>query len=130
MEYCRDDAEKVFKHVYATLTAAIDFISNMKIENPEDAKGYASADQTLFDLHTSLEELWTDYEAMERDDRQLEEEDAKRAEGLATFQCAGGDPSKIREADFKEQIEEDKDTWEGINAEYKLPPGWPLDYPS
>ncbi len=34
-EYSQEDADEVFRQVYATLKAAIDFLTEMKVANPE-----------------------------------------------------------------------------------------------
>jgi predicted helicase len=122
-EYSQEDADEVFRHVYATLKAAIDFLIEMKVANPEDAKRFSELDREMIDLHTSLEELWIDYDADEQEEKEQEHEDMERA-----------DISKIMKEDAKAEVEEENEQnerlgEEEIRADYKLPPGWPLDYP-
>ncbi len=122
-EYSQEDADEVFRHVYATLKAAIDFLIEMKVANPEDAKRFSDLDREMIDLHTSLEELWIDYDADEQEEKEQEHEDMERA-----------DISKTMKEDAKTEVEEESEQnerllEEEIRADYKLPPGWPLDYP-
>ena len=121
-EYSQEDADEVFRHLYATLTAAMSFLIEMKVANPEGAKRFACLDNEMIDLHTSLEDLWIDCDADEHEEREQEREDAERA-----------DISKIVKEDAKDEVEEENEQnerlWEECRADYKLPPGWPLDYP-
>ncbi len=121
-EYSQEDADEVFRHLYATLTAAMNFLVEMKVANPECAKRFTGLDNEMIDLHTSLEELWIDYDADEQEEKEQEHEDAERA-----------DISKIMKEDAKDEVEEENGQnerlWEEYRADYKLPPGWPLDYP-
>ncbi len=122
-EYSQEDAHEVFRHVYATLKAAIDFLIEMKVANPEDAKRFSELNREMIDLHTSLEELWIDYDADEQEEKEQEHEDMERA-----------DISKTMKEDAKTEVEEESEQnerllEEEIRADYKLPPGWPLDYP-
>ena len=122
-EYSQEDADEVFRHVYATLKAATDFLIEMKVANPEGAKRFSDLDREMIDLHTSLGELWIDYDADEQEEKEQEHEDMERA-----------DISKIMKEDAKAEVEEENEQnerlgEEEIRADYKLPPGWPLDYP-
>jgi len=121
-EYSQEDADEVLRHVHATLKAAIDFLIEMKVANPEGAKRLSDLDRGMIDLHTSLEELWIDYDADEQEEKVQEHEDMERSE-----------ISKIMKEDAKAEVEEENEQndplWEEIRADYKLPPGWPLDYP-
>jgi len=122
-EYSQEDADEVFRHVYATLKAAIDFLIEMKAANPEGAERFSNLDREMIDLHTSLGELWIDYDADEQEEKEQEHEDMERA-----------DISKIMKGDAKAEAEEENEQnerlgEEEIRADYKLPPGWPLDYP-
>ena len=38
-EYSQEDADEVFRHVYATLKAAIDFLIEMKVAAPKVPSG-------------------------------------------------------------------------------------------
>ena len=123
-EYSQEDADEVFRHVYATLKAATDFLIEMKVANPEGAKRFSDLDREMIDLHTSLGELWIDYDADEQEEKEQEHEDMERA-----------DISKIMKEDAKPEVEEENEQnerlgEEEIRADYKLPPGWPLDYPT
>ena len=105
------------------MKAAIDFFIEMKVANPEGAKRFSDLDREMIDLHTSLEELWIDYDADEQEEKEQEHEDIERA-----------DISKIMKEDAKAGMEEENEQnerlgEEEIRADYKLPPGWPLDYP-
>ena len=124
-EFCQDDADQVFRHVYCTLTAAINFLVEMKVANPEDAKRFTGVDKEMIGLHASLKELWIDYDANEQEEEEQEHEDRERAE-----------IGKIMNEDAQAEVEEDSEQneqnerlWEEYRADYKLPPGWPLDYP-
>jgi len=121
-EYSQEDADEVFRHLHATLTAAMNFLIEMKVANPEGARRFTGLDNEMIDLHASLEELWIDYDAEEQEERGQEREDAERA-----------DISKIVKEDAKDEAEEENEQnerlWEEYRADYKLPPGWPLDYP-
>jgi hypothetical protein len=122
-EYSQEDADEVFRHLYATLKAAIDFLIEMNVANPEDAKRFSDSDREMIDLQTSLEKLWLDYDADEQEEKEQEHEDMERA-----------DISKIMKEDAKAEVEEENEQnerlgEEEIRADYKLPPGWPLDYP-
>jgi hypothetical protein len=122
-EYSQEDADEVFRHLYATLKAAIDFLIEMKVANPESAKRFSDLDREMIDLHTSLEKLWIDYDADEQEEKEQEHEDMERA-----------DINKIMKEDAKAEVEEENEQnerlgEEEIRADYKLPPGWPLDYP-
>ena len=131
-EYSQEDADQVFRHVYGTLTAAINFLVEMKVANPEDAKRFTGLDNEMIGLHTSLEELWMDYEAgEEQEGREQEQEDIERSKGYETRDQAGADKiiEEDTKADAEEENEQNEQLWEDINADYKLPPGWPLDYP-
>jgi hypothetical protein len=130
--YSQEDADQVFRHVYGTLTAAINFLVEMKVANPEDAKRFTGLDNEMIGLHTSLEELWIDYDVdEEREGKEQEQEDIERAKGYETLAQEGAE--KIIEEDSKSEAEEENEKneqlWEDINADYRLPPGWPLDYP-
>jgi len=101
----------------------MNFLIEMKVANPECAKRFAGLDSEMIDLHTSLEELWLDYDAdEEQEKKEQEQEDTERA-----------DISKIMKEDTKDEVEEENEQnerlWEEYRADYKLPPGWPLDYP-
>jgi len=52
IEYSQEDADKVFRHTYTTLTAAIDFLVEMKVANPEGGKRFAGLDSEMIGLHT------------------------------------------------------------------------------
>jgi hypothetical protein len=121
-EYSQEDADEAFRHLYATLTAAMSFLVEMKVANPEGARRFARLDNEMIDLHASLEELWIDYDADEQEEKEQEREDTERA-----------DISKVMKEDEKDEVEEEneqnKRLWEEYRADYKLPPGWPLDYP-
>jgi hypothetical protein len=122
-EYSEEDADEVFQHVHVTLKAAIAFLIEMKAANPEGAKRFSNLDRGMIDLHTSLEELWMDYDADEQAEKEQEHQDMERSE-----------ISEIMKEDAKAEAEEDNEQndelWEEITADYKLPPGWPLDYPN
>jgi hypothetical protein len=121
-EYSQEDADEVFRHVHATLRAAIDFIVEMKVANPESAKRFSDADRGMAALDASLRELWLDYDADEQEEKEQEHADMDRAEiGEITKEDA--------EAEVEEENEQDERLWEEYKADYKLPPGWPLDYP-
>jgi hypothetical protein len=131
-EYSQDDANEVFRHVYGTLTAAINFLVEMKVANPEDAKRFTGLHDVMIGLHDSLEELWMDYDTNEEHEgKEQEQEDIQRARRNETLAQAGAD--KIIEedtnAEAEEENEQDEHLWEDINTDYRLPPGWPLDYP-
>ncbi|MGD0726842.1 MAG: hypothetical protein ABSB63_14930 [Spirochaetia bacterium] len=115
------------------LTAAIDFLVEMKVANPESAKRFAGLDSEMIGLHTSLEELWIDYDAEEQEEKEQEQEDMERAKGYEVLADAGADIVKIIKEDARAEVEEENEQneqlWEEINADYKLPAGWPLDYP-
>ena len=72
-EYSQEDADEVFRHLYATLTAAMNFLVEMKVANPEGAKRFTGLDNEMIDLHTSLEELWIDYDAEEQEEKEQEQ---------------------------------------------------------
>ena len=75
----------------------------------------------MIDLHTSLKELWIDYDADEQEEKEQEHEDMAHA-----------DISKIMKEDAKAEVEEENEQNEQpeeYRADYKLPPVWPLDYP-
>ena len=121
-EYSQEDADEVFRHVHATLKAAIDFLVEMKVANPEDARRFSVLDRGMADLYASLKELWLDYDADEQEEKEQEHEDMERAE-----------IGKIVKEDVNPEVEEENEQnerlWEEYRADYKLPPGWPLDYP-
>ena len=121
-EYSQEDADEVFRHVYATLTATMNFLVELKAANPEGAKRFTGLHNEMIGLHTSLEELWIDYDADEQEEKEQEHEDMERA-----------DISKIMKEDAQAEVEEENEQnerlWEEYRADYKLPPGWPLDYP-
>ena len=121
-EYSQEDADEVFRHVYATLKAAMDFLIEMKVANPEDAKRFTDLDREMIDLHASLEQLWIDYDADEQEEKEQEHEDMGRADISKTMK-------EDVKAEVEEQNEQDERLWEETRADYKLPPGWPLDYP-
>jgi hypothetical protein len=121
-EYSQEDADEVLRHVHATLKAAIDFLIEMKVANPEGAKRLSDLDRGMIGLHTSLEELWIDYDADEQEEKVQEHEDMERAE-------IGKVMKEDAEAEGEEENEQNDPLWEEIRADYKLPPGWPLDYP-
>jgi hypothetical protein len=131
-KYSQEDADEVFRHVYGTLTAAINFLVEMKVANPEDAKRFTGMQNEMIGLHASLEELWMDYDANEEQEgKEQEQEDIEHAKRDETLAQEGAD--KIIEEDTKAEAEEENEQneqlWEDINADYRLPPGWPLDYP-
>ena len=72
VEYSQEDADEVFRHVYATLKAAIAFFIEMKVANPEGAKRFSDLDRGMIGLHTSLKELWIDYDADEQEEKNQE----------------------------------------------------------
>ena len=121
-EYSQEDADEVFRHVYATLKAAMDFLIEMKVANPEDAKRFTDLDREMIDLHASLEQLWIDYDADEQEEKEQEHEDMERSE-------IGEIMKEDAKAEAEEQNEQNDELWEEIRADYMLPPGWPLDYP-
>ena len=121
-EYSQEDADEVFRHVYATLKAAIDFLVEMKVANPESAKRFSDLGRGMADLYASLKALWLDYDANEQEEKEQEHEDMDHAE-----------ISKIMkeddEAEVEKENEQDERLWEEYRVDYRLPPGWPLDYP-
>ncbi|HVP19119.1 MAG TPA: hypothetical protein VMU36_08990 [Spirochaetia bacterium] len=124
-EYSQEDADEVFRHVHATLTAAMSFLGEMKAANPEGARRFTGLDNEMIRLHTSLQELWIDYDSDEQEEKEQEHEDRERS-----------DISKIMKEDAQAGVEEENEQneqnerlWEEYKADYKLPPGWPLDYP-
>ena len=121
-EYSQEDADEVFRHVHATLKAAIDFIVEMKVANPESAKRFSDTDRAMAALAASLRELWLDYDADEQEEKEQEHEDMAHAE-------IGEIMREDAEAEVEEENEQDERLWEEYRADYKLPPGWPLDYP-
>ena len=121
-EYSQEDADEVFRHVHATLKAAIDFLIEMKVANPEGAKRFSDLDRGMADLYGSLRELWLDYDADEEEEKKQEHEDMGRAE-------IGKIMKEDTEAEVEEENEQNERLWEEYRADYKLPPGWPLDYP-
>ena len=131
-EYSQEDADEVFRHVYGTLTAAINFLVEMKVANPEDAKRFTGLHSEMIGIHASLEELWMDYDANEEQEgKEQEQEDIQRAKRNETRAQAGADKilEKDTKAEAEEENEQNEELWEDINADYRLPPGWPLDYP-
>jgi hypothetical protein len=122
-EYSQDDADEVFRHLYATLTAAMNFLIEMKVANPEGAKRFTGLDGEMIDLHTSLEELWMDYDAdEEQEGKEQEQEDTEHANIGKIMKEDAGD-------EVEEENEQNERLWEEYRTDYKLPPGWPLDYP-
>ena len=121
-EYSEEDADEVFRHVHATLKAAIDFLVEMKSANPEGARRFSGLDRGMTDLHASLEELWMDYDADEQAEKEQEHEDMGRSE-------IGEIMNEDAKAEAEEENEQKDELWEEITVDYKLPLGWPLDYP-
>jgi len=124
-EYSQEDADEVFRHVYATLTAAMNFLVEMKAANPEGAKRFDGLDNEMIGLHASLKELWIDYDADEQEEKEQEHEDMERAD---ISEVIKEDVQAEGEED-NEQNEQNERLWEEYRADYKLPPGWPLNYP-
>jgi hypothetical protein len=121
-EYSQEDADEVFRHVYATLKAAMSFLLEMKAANPEGAKRFSELDRGMIELHASLEELWLDYDSDEQEEKVQEHTDMERAD-------IGKQMKDETEAEVDEENEQNQRLWEDYRADYKLPPGWPLDYP-
>jgi hypothetical protein len=121
-EYSQEDADEVLRHVHATLKAAIDFLIEMKAANPEGAKRLSDLDRGMIDLHASLEELWIDYDADEQEEKVQEHEDMERSEISEIMK-------EDAKAEGEEENEQNEQLWEEVRTDYKLPPGWPLDYP-
>jgi hypothetical protein len=121
-EYSQEDADEVFRHVHATLKAAIDFLIEMKAANPESAKRFSHLDRGVAELYASISELWLDYDADEEEEKEQEHEDTGRAE-------IGKRMKEDTEAEVDEENEQNERLWEEYRADYKLPAGWPLDYP-
>ena len=122
-EYSQEDADEVFRHVYATVKAAIAFLIEMKVANPEVAKRFSETDRGMIDLHASLKELWMDYDSDEQEEKEQEHKDMEHAD-IGRFM------KKDEKAEMDEENEQNERLWEEYRADYKLPPGWPLDYPN
>ena len=121
-EYSQEDADEVFRHVHATVKAAMDFLIEMKAANPEGAKRFSGLERGMTDLHASMEELWLDYDADEQEEKVQEHEDMERSEISEIMK-------EDAKAEGEEENEQNDQLWEEVRADYKLPPGWPLDYP-
>src|SRR5271157_2118866 len=110
-EYSQEDADEVFRHVHATLKAAIDFLVEMKVANPEDAKRFSVLDRGMADLYASLKELWRDYDADEEEEKEQAHEDTARAE-------IGKIVKKDANLELEEENEQDERLWEEYRADY------------
>ncbi|MGO9309826.1 MAG: hypothetical protein ACLQDL_12470 [Spirochaetia bacterium] len=121
-EYSQEDADEVFRHVYATLKAAIAFLVELKVANPDSAQRFSDLEQGMTDLHASLEELWLDYDSDEQEEKEQEHKDMEHAD-LGRFMKEDAKPEEDEENEQNERL------WEEYRADFKLPPGWPLDYP-
>jgi len=121
-EYSQEDADEVFRHVYATLKAAIDFLIEMKVANPVGVRRFSDLDLGMDNLYSSLKALWLDYDADEQEEKEQEHEDMERAE-------IGKIMKEDANAEVEEENEQNERLWEEYRADYKLPRGWPLDYP-
>jgi hypothetical protein len=131
-KYSQEDADEVFRHVDGTLTAAISFLVEMKSANPEDAKRFTGLHSEMIGLHASLEALWMDYDANEEQEgKEQEQKDIERAKKNETLARAGADKiiEENTKAEAEEENEQNEKLWEDVNADYRLPSGWPLDYP-
>jgi hypothetical protein len=122
-EYSQEDADEVFRHVYATLKAAMAFLLEMKAANPEGAKRFSELDPGMVELHALLEELWLDYDADEQEEKEQEHMDMEHAD-------MNKNVKEDAKAEVYEENEQNQRLWEEYKADYKLPPGWPLDYPN
>ena len=133
MEYDHQDVEKVMKHIYHTLTAAIDFFAQVKLYGPKPAGSHPMIDQDLMHLHTSIETEYFGINDLE-EIREMEEEKGKEIDRIIqTCFIMGLDPIKVMKENVKEEVEgseeENEELWNTINESYSLPPGWPLEYP-
>jgi len=127
--YTEEDADKVVKHLYGTISDTMSFFVNMEIAG-KLTPVYKEILNNVTEWESILDSYFYDPGEEEREMREYEKEQDKAFEGMHAARLAGLSDDTIHKMMMEDVMRESKEMdklWDEI-AKTSPTEGWPLDY--